>query len=68
MKINAPIGFFEIYKDFLRYGEGSMLCYYNGSTLNYVQFSSGNRKVIVDKELFDKYKKDAFSDNLTSEV
>lgn len=57
MRLNAPVGYFEIYKDFVKYGEGSMLCYYDGRVLHYVQFSTDYKRVIISKELFDQYKK-----------
>lgn len=57
MKVKASAGFFEVYKDFARYGEGIMLCHYSGRALNYVMFTSGQRKVVIDKQLHDEFKK-----------
>lgn len=61
MKLNAPIGFFEVYKYFVKYGQGIMLCYYDGNVMHYVQFSSGYRRIIINKEIFESYKKEMFS-------
>lgn len=67
MRLNAPVGYFEVYRDFAKYGYGCMLCHYDGAVLSYLQFSSENRRVVIDKELFDKYKKEALAEATLNE-
>lgn len=57
MKLNAPVGFFETYRPISGYGEGVMLCHYSGHELSYVMFTSGLRKVIIDRGLHEEFKK-----------
>lgn len=62
MLINASPGFFEVIKNYAKYGHGTMLCYFNGTILNYVLFTPTNslKKVVVDKHLLEEYKRQNF--------
>ncbi len=66
MKLPSNPVFFERYARFAQYGTGCMLVYWTGRSLEYVMFTPqhSNKKVIVSKELLDKYKKEMFSNNI----
>lgn len=62
MKLNLPkeAAYFERYGYFDQYGDGLMLVHWSGKRLDYVLFTPYDslRKVVIDKDLLDKYKKD----------
>lgn len=57
--IKEPV-FFERYAYFQDYGQGCMLVYWTGFSLEYVLFTPEDsfKKVVISKELLDKYKKE----------
>lgn len=62
MKLNLPkeAAYFERYGYFQEYGDGLMLVHWSGRNLQYVLFSPYDslKKVVIDKELLEKYKKE----------
>jgi hypothetical protein len=60
LKVTEP-AFFERYAQFAGYGYGCMLVYFDGRSLEYVLFSpiDSLKKTVVNKDLLDKYKKEA---------
>ena len=62
MKLNLPKepAFFERYGYFREYGDGLMLVHWTGKALEYVLFTpyESLKKVVIDKDLLDKYKKE----------
>lgn len=62
MKLKLPkeSAFFERFGYFTEYGDGVMLVHWSGHALDYVLFTpwGSPKKVVINKELLDKYKKD----------
>lgn len=61
--VKDPV-FFERIAYFRNFGYGTMLVYWNGKTLEYVQFTPVDSfvKEVLSRELLDLYKKDMFSE------
>lgn len=62
MKLNLSKdpAFIESFGNFREYGDGTMLSHWTGNSLEYVLFTPFDslKKVVIDKDLLDKYKKE----------